>query len=325
MKRPPTYFYIVFLLLLASCGAKKNAVQQDFQTTASEQTASQPPEVPITLIGISEMLVDTTQSIRPTLGLLWQDDDLRISLNQGRQLANAHATTDTLYLYETPRDTSDNAVRQYSINIPPRELLIIKYNDSLVYPVMPITEPCEYPLNIAAVGTSPSKKYYGAFSGMRVPWEFYPDKYTRMCKAADYLSIDSTQVLFIHLDGTWQTYTNDILANTGIIRRNYIPEFQTLYNNNLKELYAIDTTSIAGHIHRFKEMPKLSELPGTPGEYYKSGFYLNIAFILTPVKKANLNCMLFDDCTGGIFIEEGIYPCGWIKTKNLTKRKFRYE
>jgi hypothetical protein len=191
---------------------------------------------------------------------------------------------------------------------------------------MPAAEPCEYPLDIEAVGIRPSKIDYRIFLGeMHLPWERYSGKHLRMCKAADYVSIDSTHILFIHLDGTWQTYTKDSLTNTGIIRRNYIPEYQTLYNNNFKELYAIDTTYIAGHIHRFREMPKRSELPWTPGEYYKSGLYRNIAFILTPAKKDNLNCMLFDDHTGGIFIEEGIYPCGWMQTKYLTKHNCRYE
>ncbi|MBQ9296642.1 MAG: hypothetical protein IJ204_05545 [Paludibacteraceae bacterium] len=276
---------------------------------------------------------DSVQAVKGTMSLLWQGDSLRITLNQGRQLLRAKTGKDTLYLYEAPRgaesdlqaQAANDTTRQYAIYLPTRELFVIKYNDSLVYPVMPTAEPCNYPLEIEAVGIRPSKKYYGAFSGMRVPWEYYPGKHMRMCKAADYLSMDSTRILFIHLDGTWQTYTNNILTNTGIIRRNYIPSFQTLYNNNFKELYAIDTLSIAGHIHRLKEMPKNSELPWTPGEYYKSGFYLNIAFILTPVKKDNLKCMLFDDSSGGIFIEEGIYPCGWMKIKYLTKHKYRYE
>lgn len=298
---------LVFLLL--SCGVKNGYMVGEY--------GRQP------LAGQTISGADT--SSKAMLGLLWQKDSLRITLNQGRHLRAALAKKDTLYLYEGPADTMDLNTERYTLHIPERELLIIKYNDSLVYPLMPAAEPCEYPLEIKAMGIRPSKKYYGSFSGMRVPWEYYPGKHMRMCKAADYLSIDSTCIFYIHLDGTWQTYTNGILTNTGIIRRNYIPEFQTLYNNNFKDIYAIDTTSIAGHIHRLKEMPKNSDLPWTSGEYYKSGFYLNIAFILTPVKKDNLNCMLFDDSSGGIFIEEGIYPCGWMKTTYLTKHKCRYE
>ena len=307
--------------LLWACGVKNGYVTGEYG------------KYPLSGEVIAAETNDSSKTVKGTMGLLWQGDSLRITLNQGRQLLRAKTGKDTLFLYEAPRGTESNlqaqasndTTRKYTFHIPTRELFIIKYNDSLVYPIMPSAEKCEYPLEIEAMGIRPSKKYYGAFSGMRVPWEYYPGKHMRMCKAADYLSMDSTRILFIHLDGTWQTYKKNILTNTGIIRRNYIPEFQTLYNNNFKEIYAIDTTSIAGHIHRFKEMPKNSELPWTPGEFYKSGCYQNIAFILTPIKKDNLNCMLFDDSSGGIFIEEGIYPCGWMKTKYLTKHKCRYE
>ncbi len=236
MKQLSAILFLLFSFLLTSCGAKKNV------TTQSEKIALQDQGV---------IIATDAEIEKPTLGLLWQNDQLQITLNQGRQLDFYRAETDTLYLYETARDTTDYSTRRYTLNIPSRELLIIKYNDSLVYPLMPITEPCEYPLDIKSIGQNPPEKYYGALTDKHIPLENAQGTYLACLKAKEGLTIDSTKCMVIFRDGTWRNYINQTLSNTGIIRK--IPiELYTIYNSEEKQIYLRDTTSITGHIHALK-------------------------------------------------------------------------
>lgn len=128
-------YSFIFLLFafLPACGVKNGYVVGEYG------------KEPLNGAIIAAKANDSSQPVKGTMSLLWQGDSLQITLNQGRQLLRACSTKDTLYLYEVPRDTKNNkalrpandTTRQYAVYLPQRELFIIKYNDSLVYPVMP--------------------------------------------------------------------------------------------------------------------------------------------------------------------------------------------
>ena len=297
------FFILVLIFLLAGCGAKKNVAKQNEKISLQEQ-------------GV--LVATSSEKDKPTLGLLWQNDHLQITLNQGRQLESYRAETDTLYLYETARDTADHSIRKYTLSIPTRELLIIKYNDSLVYPLMPTEEICEYPLDVKSIGQNPSKQYYGALTDKHIPLENAQGTYFACLKTKEGITIDSTKCMILFRDGTWRIYINQTLSNAGIIRKNPI-KLYTIYNSEEKQLYLRDTTSITGHIHSLKEWTDLKKdgLPLAEGEYYHLEFwpasYGRTMYVLYPIKEDNdLTRILFLDYND-ILIEEGLIPRGWKK------------
>ncbi len=324
--------FLLFSFLLTSCGAKKNVGKQ------SEKIALQ---------GLGVLVATNTETEKPTLGLLWQNDKLQITLNQGRQLDFYRAETDTLYLYETPRDTTDNATRRYSLDSPSRELLIIKYNDSLVYPLMPITEPCEYPLNIKSMSAKKLQEYYEREEEKeRIKKEQIEKGTYRACgvlnayllapelRAGTYLYnagsyqlgitcdcvIDSTKTLTLNLDGSWQQYDNGTLKNCGIMRKNGFPEIYYMYNSKQQTVFFFDTIAITGQFFGYKEEKRRwkEHIPYAPNEFFNQGKdspgWSYEFFKLYSCKQENAMPFLFGG-TENNFWFEGTH-CGWQRVTN---------
>lgn len=324
--------FLLFSLVLTSCGAKKNVATQ------SEKIALQDQGV----------LVATDAEIeKPTLGLLWQNDQLQITLNQGRQLDFYRAETDTLYLYETARDTADHSTRKYTLNIPTRELLIIKYNDSLVYPLMPITEPCEYPLNIKSMGAKKLEEYYEREKEKERIRKEQIEKGTYLAggvlnayllapelRAGTYLYnaglyqlgttcdcvIDSTKTLILNLDGSWQQYEDGKLKNCGIMRKTGFPVVYDMYDYKQQTALFLDTTAIAGHVISIKEDRRRwnEHIPYAPNEYLNLGrasMGMSYEFFkLYSCKQENAMPFLFGGAKDNFWFEGT--RCGWQRIMN---------
>ena len=314
--------------VLPSCGAKKNVAKQ------SEK---------ITLQGQEVLIAANSETDKPTLGLLWQNDLLQITLNQGRQLEYYRAETDTLYLYETSRDMTDFSTRRYTLNIPNRDLLIIKYNDSLVYPLMPTDESCEYPLDVKPMGRKIVDEYEysererqrikeeqikqgtyratGVLNVSLIPFEFWEGTY--LYNAGSYklgsdckCKTDSSEVLVLHVDGTWQRYENNMLKNCGIMRKGGNPDCYEMDNYNHETVLFLDTASIAGHVISLREDKRRwqENIPYQYNEYRwvgKGKVGLSFMFIkVYPQKTDNIILPYFWVRSSGYFMLEGS-TCGW--------------
>ena len=244
---------------------------------------------------------DSSQTLKGTMSLLWHADTLHITLNQGRQLLRAKADKDTLYLYEAPRDTksallnqaANDTTRRYTFYIPTRELFIIKYNDSLVYPVMPATEPCNYPLEIKSMSAKNLNKYYelrqqgiehqqktglwgGAFNVEYEPLEHRAGTY--LFNANSYVfgtdcecRTDSTNVLLLHMDGSWQQYKSNKLVNCGIMRKFKLPKTFEAFSYKGKIVYFQDTSSITFLNYAERRTRREKSSIWSPNEYNLTG------------------------------------------------------
>ena len=310
------YFNILPLVFVATlsfsaCGVKNGYVTGEYG------------KYPLSGEIIAAETNDSVQAVKGTMSLLWQGDSLRITLNQGRQLLRAKTGKDTLYLYEAPRGAESNlqaqaandTTRQYAIYLPARELFVIKYNDSLVYPVMPTAEPCEYPLERYTFNNHNYKQ-----------WQVVHGEFYRCRKEKDYISVDSTRTLTINSDGTWNILANSGISCVGILRIHQT-KFYTIYNSDEKQLYLLDTTVISGHIHSLREMSDSWKLkkPLVNGEYYHLQIDDFPHILLMPaIPSNNVNCMLFPDVYG-VYIEEGVVPCGWINKSIISKHNCSYE
>ena len=335
MKRHHIIYGIIALalsasLLLVSCGVKNGYVVGEYG------------KYPLRGEIIAAETNDSSQTVKGTMGLLWQGDSLRITLNQGRQLLRAKTGKDTLYLYEAPRGAESNlqaqaandTTRQYAIYLPARELFIIKYNDSLVYPVMPATEPCNYPLEIKSMSAknlndfkrkqeenekkpktqpvlSPNPDYY--------PFELYTGTY--LYDAESYtLGVDcdcitdSNKVFVYNVDGSWQQYENEKITNCGVARKTKRSVFET-WNWKGQFVCFLDTASIAGHVISLREDTRRwkENISYAPNEYYLLGKGNVLSLELFPCKKDS--DMLLFYIYGDNFILEGT-TCGWKKINN---------
>ena len=131
MRRYFNILSLVFVVALSfsACGVKNGYVTGKYGTQ------------PLSGEIVATQANDFSPIVKGNIGLLWQGDSLRITLNQGRQLLRAKADKDTLYLYEAPRDTksalqaqaANDTTRQYAIYLPARELFIIKYNIEKIF------------------------------------------------------------------------------------------------------------------------------------------------------------------------------------------------
>ncbi len=320
------YTYIVLSILafsLLSCGVKNGYITGEYG------------KYPLSGEIVATQTNDSVQAVKGTMGLLWQADTLRVTLNQGRQLLRARSTKDTLYLYEAPRDTADLTTRRYTFYIPTRELFIIKYNDSLVYPVMPATEPCKYPLEIKSMSAKNLNDFKRKQEDNRKKPRTQPvlspnyERFPSELRAGTYLwnvgqsqtctdcscMVDSSKVLLLNLDGSWLQYSNKSLINCGIMRKTKIPVYE-MFNYKKEIVYFLDTTAFNGHIigmkedtHRWKE-----NIPYAPNEYLCVGRHSIISHKLFPCRQDN-NTMLLLFEYGDNFILEGT-TCGWKKISN---------
>lgn len=323
--------YLAILSFLVSCGVKNGYVTGKYG------------KQPLTGQTISE--IDTVN--KPLLGLLWQTDTLRITLNQGLQLLRARSTKDTLYLYESPRDTADRNTRQYAIYLPQHELHIIKYDDSLVYPIMPMIEQCEYPLNIQSMGAKKLQEYYerekenerirqeqiekgtylacGVLNAYLLPPErragtyLYNANSYQLGIACDCI-VDSTKTLTLNLDGSWQQYENGTLKNCGIMRKTGFPVVYSMYNYKQQTVFFFDTTAIAGHVIGLKEDRRRwkEHIPYAPNEYLNLGrVSLGLSyefFKLYSCKHENAMPFLFGGTKDNFWFEGT--ECGWQRINN---------
>ena len=278
------YTYIVLLILafsLSACGVKSGYVTGKYGTQ------------PLSGEIIDAEANDSSQTLKGTMSLLWHADTLRVTLNQGRQLLRARSTKDTLYLYEAPRDTADLTTRQYTFYIPVQELFVLKYNDSLVYPVMPTTEPCEYPLEIKSMSAKNLNKYYelreqgiehqqktglwgGAFNVEYEPLEHRTGTY--LFNANSYVfgtdcecRTDSTNVLLLHMDGSWQQYKSNKLVNCGIMRKFKLPKTFEAFSYKGKIVYFQDTSSITFLNYAERRTRREKSSIWSPNEYNLTG------------------------------------------------------
>lgn len=323
-------------VLLSDCGVKKGYVVGDY--------GKQPLYGEV--VGTIES-ADSSLAGRATLGLWWQRDSLQITLNQGRRLKAARVKGDTLYLYETQRDTMDVATRQYTIYIPQQELYIIKYNDSLVYPIMPAKEKCEYPLEIKSMGVRNLEEYNekekdrerkeeelkkhelfrggGVMNVSSFPMELWKGEYLFNARSYQLGSdckceTDSSNVLVLHIDGTWQRYKNNTLQNCGIMRKGWHPICYELENYDHRTVLFLDTTSIAGHIISLKEDKRRwkENIPYQYNEYRwvgKGNVSYDFMFIqVHSVNQDNIMTPYFwGTYTGNIMLEGS--RCGWQRIK----------
>ena len=310
------YFNILRLvfalaLFLSACGVKNGYVIGEYG------------KYPLSGEIIAAETNDSVQAVKGNIGLLWQNDSLHVTLNQGRQLLRAKTRKDTLYLYEAPRGAESNlqaqaandTTRKYTFYIPTRELFIIKYNDSLVYPIMPSTEPCNYPFEKYTFNNHNNRQ-----------WQVVHGVFYRCRIEKDYISIDSTRVLTINNDGTWSISSNNRISFVGILRIHQT-KFYTIYNSDEKQLYLLDTMVILGHIHSLRDMSDSWKQKKTlvKGEYY----HLQIddfphVQLMPAILSNNVNYMLFPD-VWGIYIDEGIIPRGWINKSIISKHNCKYE
>lgn len=317
MKKLIIFIALCAAFILVSCGVKKNIPEGKIVADAS--------------------------AVRPTIGLLWQNDSLQITLNHGRQLQSYRVKSDTLYLYETARDTTYRATTMYSLNIPTRELLIIKYNDSLVYPLMPTEDICEYPLDVALMGRKIVDEYearererarikeeqikQGTYRGGGIlnmslfPFELWKGTYIYNAGAYQLGSdceckTDSSEVLVLHIDGTWQRYENGTLKNCGIMRKGGNPDCYEMDNYNHMTVLFLDTASIAGHVISLREDKRRwqENIPYQYNEYRfvgKGEVGGSFMFIkVYPQKTDNIMLPYFWVRSSGNFIYEGS-RCGW--------------
>ena len=293
---------------------------------------------------------ESSQIVKGNIGLLWQGDSLRITLNQGRQLLRAKTDKDTLYLYEAPCGAESNlqaqaandTTRQYTFYIPTRELFIIKYNDSLVYPVMPAIEPCEYPLEIKSMSAKNLNDYYekkrrdeeeskkrnarfGVVNASIFPLElragtyFYNAGLYELGVDCDCV-IDSTKTFTLYLDGSWQQYENGILKDCGIMRKKGFPLTYVMENYKRHTVLFSDTTSIAGHIISLREDKRRwkEKIPYAPNEYFycgrtRSGMSFEFFEIYSCQKEDTFSFFYGLDDDG--FRLEGS-TCGWQRINN---------
>ena len=327
------YTYIVLLILafsLSACGVKSGYVTGKYGTQ------------PLSGEIIDAEANDSSQIVKGNIGLLWQGDTLRVTLNQGRQLLRAKADKDTLYLYEAPRDTksallnqaANDTTRRYTFYIPTRELFIIKYNDSLVYPVMPATEPCKYPLEIKSMSAKNLNDFKRKQEDNRKKPRTQPvlspnyERFPSELRAGTYLwnvgqsqtctdcscMVDSSKVLLLNLDGSWLQYSNKSLINCGIMRKTKIPVYE-MFNYKKEIVYFLDTTACNGHIIGMKEDTRRwkENIPYAPNEYLCVGRHSIISHKLFPCRQDNTMLLLFE--YGDNFILEGT-TCGWKKISN---------
>ena len=310
------------MVLLFGCGVKKGYVVGDYgkQPLCGE------------VVGPIES-ADSSLDERAMLGLWWQKDSMQITLNHGRRLKAARAKGDTLYLYETLRDTMDVATRQYTFYIPQQELYIIKYNDSLVYPIMPATEKCEYPLNIKSTLNKRLQivkkevpqyqeneyRYKGSATNS------YPDADEKSIAGTYYwgyyiepflqkMQLDTTIAMKITPDGVCKEYRNDTLVNCGIIRRKQRIKGYVMHTDAPYQVLMTDSREINGHIHPIGDMWQyLREGERLPaGEYFCDALYYMTEFRLFPARIISLPHTKSLITLGNILICNGeIY--GWGK------------
>ena len=315
------YIYIVLLILaffLLSCGVKKDYMVGEY--------GRQP------LAGQTINGADTSD--KAMLGLLWHKDSLRITLNQGRHLRAALAKKDTLYLYEGSADTMDLNTERYTLHIPERELLIIRFNDSLVYPLMPAAEPCEYPLEIRSMSAEKlndfkqkqeeNEKKPKSLPILSPNYEIYPLE----LRAGKYLwnvgqsqdsivcncMVDSSKVLLLNVDGSWLQYSNRKLINCGIMRKKKSTVYEMLdYKKEI--VYFLDTTAFKGYIIGLKEDKRRwkENIPYALNEYLYIGKHSIISHKLFPCRQDSTMLLFFE--FGDNFILEGT-RCGWIMVNN---------
>jgi len=314
MKKRIAILPIVALLCIVSCGVKKNAGIAEKQDLLQIQ---------------GHVISQDMYADKPILGLLWQNDSLQITVNQGRQLQGYRASADTMYLYEGASDSITNHTRQYSIYQPTQELLIIKYNDSLVYPIMPAEDRCEYPLDIKSMSAKniidfkrkeeENKKKPRTQPILSPNYEVYPLE----LRAGTYLynyhqcgncEIDSTKRLVLLVDGSWLQYQNGTLMNCGIMRKTKIPVYE-LFNYKKEIVYFLDTTAFNGHIIGFKEDWRRwqENIPYAPNEYLFTGKHSVISCNLFPCQQDSTMLLFFE--YGEDYILEGT-KCGWKRISN---------
>ena len=323
--------YLLFPALLLSCGVKNGYMVGEY--------GRQP------LTGQTISGADT--SSKAMLGLLWQKDSLRITLNQGRHLRAALAKKDTLYLYEGPADTMDLNTERYTLLIPERELLIIKYNDSLVYPLMPISEQCEYPLEIKSMSAKKLQEYYererenerikeeqiakGIYRGggvlnayllapeLRAGTYLYNAGLYQLGITCDCV-IDSTKTLILNLDGSWQQHENGTLKNCGIMRKTGFPKIYYMYNSKQQTVFFFDTIAITGQFFGYKEEKRRwnEHIPYAPNEFFNLGREspgISYEFFkLYSCKQENAMPFLFGGRKNNFWFEGT--QCGWQKITN---------
>ncbi|MBQ4393730.1 MAG: hypothetical protein II825_00325, partial [Paludibacteraceae bacterium] len=221
-----------------------------------------------------------------------------------------------------------------TLHIPERELLIIKYNDSLVYPLMPISEQCEYPLEIKSM----SAKNLNDFIEKQKENEKKPkslpvlspneDMYPSELRAGTYLwnvgqsqtctdcscMVDSSEVMLLNVDGSWLLYSNRNLINCGVMRKTKSLVYEMIdYKKEI--VYFLDTTAFNGHIIGIKEDKRRWEedIPYAPNEYLCIGKHSIISHKLFPCRQDSTMLLFFE--FGDNFILEGT-RCGWKKISN---------
>lgn len=308
MKKLIIFIALCAAFILVSCGVKKRI-----------------PEGKIVAYAIDA---------RSSIGLLWQNACLQITLNQGRQLQYYRVKSDTLYLYEAARDTTDFSTRKYTLNIPTHELLIIKYNDSLVYPIMHAEDICEYPLTIKSMSVQALKEYLKEQENAnkqsinppmlspnldKFPLELHAGTYLHnagLCKfgrECDCL-VDSTQKFVLNVDGSWQQYNNGALINCGIMRKIKHSVYE-MQNYRKEDVFFLDTTAISGQIIGLKEDKRRwqENIPYFPNEYYCVGKRVVTLLKLFPCREDEKMRFFFD--SGKNFMLEGS-ACGWKQVNN---------
>ena len=261
--RHKIFVILGMVVLFAACGVKKPMVVQDEKDEFALKGQ------------IIESNADTFEA-SSVLGLLWEKDTLFVTLNNGHQLGQAKIVSDTLILHEASRDTTDNATRHYAIHIPMQEMFVIKYNDSLTYPVMPTAVLCEYPLDIKAVDQLDTKVVLPSnLNFPDIPEQFLAGTYL-FGQEERIWSIQITDSLLqmdIYPDGTWIQYKDNQLLNAGIVRKDKRVNGYALYNYQNKEILLIDTMPIAGHIHEQRYSKFLRSLPSEELALYKDEYH----------------------------------------------------
>ena len=308
-------------VLFAACGVKKPMVVQDEKDEFALKGQ------------IIESNADTFEA-PSVLGLLWEKDTLFVTLNNGHQLGQAKIVSDTLILHEASRDTTDNATRRYAIHIPMREMLVIKYNDTLTYPVMPTAVLCEYPLDIKAVEptrdqlisasekTAKKDRYFPSNAHASFP-DLDVDGICGMYYNGDIIEsslgkmqTDSTMQLYIFPDGSWYKYQKNTLLNCGIIRRTKRTQGYKMLIGKAYAVFLSDTTQISKHVHPVGDLwQHLRDGGSAPdGEYY---FYESgdvSVFTYYSVFSLTNNPQQFIVSEWGDLVYEG-KPYGWSKHK----------
>ena len=337
MTRHSIRHIILFLiLLLASCGVKRDVVSQPEQ---DGMVAIEP--VAETVVNPTYLL--GTNMVDSKLGLLWKNDTLLLSVNQGRRLSHFSYNKDTLCVYETEYDRRDSAKRQYALCIPESEMLIIRYCDSLVYPLMPAIEECMYPLDINSMGEHVLHAYYekkrkgvenkqkegtrfGGINSSLFPLELRAGTYIYNAGMYHKFGIncecekDSTIVLVLNVDGTWQLYENQKLSNCGILRKSAMIAYEA-YDYKSKVVLFRDTMAISGHIVGTNEIIRRTQenMPLAPNEYVGVGKASSNNYdymTIYPCKEDKRMQFLFRYGSNEYFMYEGT-TCGWERVNDL--------